>query len=213
MSDEVRTAVFGNVGSMISFRVSADDAPLLVKQFEPQFEVNDLVNMHNRHFIMSMIINGEKQPAFSASTLNLPEPPADYLDQIIDHSRRYYGRNRADVEHEIASVIKIPEQFDTPSRQRFQEKLHQPTGDNRGNNQLDLRKIRPSDHEPAPDGTDTSDSGYQRLNPKALSEIKSLFGAPNTNTGSSTGQNPAGTTAKKRPRRRPPHNKSKNQPK
>ena len=213
MSDEVRTAVFGNVGSMISFRVSADDAPLLVKQFEPQFEVNDLVNMHNRHFIMSMIINGEKQPAFSASTLNLPEPPADYLDQIIDHSRRYYGRNRADVEHEIASVIKIPEQFDTPSRQRFQEKLHQPTGDNRGNNQLDLRKIRPSDHEPAPDGTDTSDSGYQRLNPKALSEIKSLFGTPNTNTGSSAGQNPAGTTAKKRPRRRPPHNKSKNQPK
>ena len=209
MSDEVRTAVFGNVGSMISFRVSADDAPLLVKQFEPQFEVNDLVNMHNRHFIMSMIINGEKQPAFSASTLNLPEAPADYLDQIIDHSRRHYGRNRAEVEQEIASVIKIPEQFDTPSRQRFQEKINR-AGDTKHTGQLDLRKIKPSEHQPTANTTDSSATGYQRLNPQTLNEIKSLFSE--TDSDSET-TNQTVTAPKKRSRRRPPHAKTKNQPK
>lgn len=204
MSDEVRTAVFGNVGSMISFRVSADDAPLLVKQFEPQFEVNDLVNMHNRHFIMSMIINGEKQPAFSASTLNLPETPTDYLDQIIDHSRRNYGRNRAEVEHEIASVIRIPEQFDTPSRQRFQDKINGRAGGNKPN-QPDLRKIKPSENEAASSSADTSASGYQRLDSKTLSEIKSLFGEPGSQSDLKTSQHAPDST-KKRPRRRPPHN-------
>ena len=55
MTDEVRDAVFGNVGTTISFRVSADDAPVLVKQFEPTFEEGDLVQMNNRNFIISMI--------------------------------------------------------------------------------------------------------------------------------------------------------------
>lgn len=175
MSDEVRTAVFGNVGSMISFRVSADDAPLLVKQFEPQFEVNDLVNMHNRNFIMSMIIDGEKQPAFSASTLNLPEIQTSFIEQIIDHSRRNYGRNRVEVEQEIASVIRIPEQFDTPSRQRFQEKVNQKKSDS-----IDLRKIRPSQHENSDQNSDKD--GYQRLNPQTLSEIKNLLNTPSQKT-------------------------------
>ena len=54
MSETVRDAVFGNVGTMISFRVSADDAPILVKQFEPQFEANGLASdaqptLHHQH--------------------------------------------------------------------------------------------------------------------------------------------------------------------
>lgn len=105
MSDTVRDAVFGNVGSMISFRASADDAPLLAKQFEPQFEPQDLLQMHNRHFIINMIINGEKQPAFSATTLTLPKPQMDYTSAIIENSRRHYARERAEVEAEIAKVI------------------------------------------------------------------------------------------------------------
>ncbi|TSC95514.1 MAG: hypothetical protein CEN88_466, partial [Candidatus Berkelbacteria bacterium Licking1014_2] len=49
MPDTVREAVFGNVGSIISFRVGAGDAGQLVKEFEPVFEVNDLVNLDNYH--------------------------------------------------------------------------------------------------------------------------------------------------------------------
>jgi hypothetical protein len=59
MSIEVRDAVFGNVGSIVSFRTSADDARIMQKYFEPQFLEHDIVHMHNRHFALSMIIQGE----------------------------------------------------------------------------------------------------------------------------------------------------------
>lgn len=121
MTESVRDAVFGNVGSMISFRVSADDAPILSKQFEPQFEATDLLSMHNRNFVINMIINGEKQPAFSASTLTIPDNVTDFSNQIIANSRMKYAKPREDVESQIKELIKIPEQFDTPSRQRFQD--------------------------------------------------------------------------------------------
>lgn len=109
MSETVRDAVFGNVGSMISFRVSADDAPLLAKQFEPQFEPNDLLQMHNRHFVINMVINGEKAPAFSAKTLSLPTPQDDNTGRIIEYTRKNYSRTRADIEAAIDAIIKPPE--------------------------------------------------------------------------------------------------------
>ena len=111
MTDSVRDAVFGNVGTTISFRVSADDAPLLVKQFEPTFEGSDLIQMANRNFIISMIINGEKVPAFSATTLSIPNPPSDNLDVIIESSREQYSRPRAVVEDEIRETIEASEKY------------------------------------------------------------------------------------------------------
>lgn len=109
MSETVRDAVFGNVGTMISFRVSADDAPILVKQFEPQFEAMDLLQMHNRHFIVNMVIGGEKVPAFSATTLTLPPAPTDNTAEIIANTRRLYSRPRAEIEASIADAIKVPQ--------------------------------------------------------------------------------------------------------
>jgi len=106
MSETVRDAVFGNVGTMISFRVSADDAPILVKQFEPQFESNDLLQMNNRDFVINMVISGEKAPAFNARTLTLPIPQTDNTGRIIENTRRHYSRNRSDVEQEIAEAIR-----------------------------------------------------------------------------------------------------------
>lgn len=105
MSETVRDAVFGNVGTMISFRVSADDAPVLTKQFEPVFEPGDLLQMHNRNFIINMVIKGEKAPAFSATTLALPTTQVDYYDHIVEHSRQKYSRNRHEVEAEIQALI------------------------------------------------------------------------------------------------------------
>jgi len=106
MTDTVRDAVFGNVGTMISFRVSADDAPILSKQFEPQFEPTDLLQMHNRHFIVNMVVGGEKTPAFSATTLTLPPEQIDNTGRIIENTRRLYSRSRSDVEQEISAVVK-----------------------------------------------------------------------------------------------------------
>jgi hypothetical protein len=98
MSPEVRDAVFGNVGTIVSFRVSPDDSPFLQKYFEPQFESGDIIQQHNRHFITSMTIGGEKAPAFSAKTLNLPQSPTNSTDQIIDISRVRYAQERVVVE-------------------------------------------------------------------------------------------------------------------
>ena len=111
MTDSVRDAVFGNVGTTISFRVSADDAPILVKQFEPTFEADDLLQLNNRNFVISMIINGEKVPAFSATSLNLPKTPQDNFDKIIESSRTGYSRPRAEVEAEIKDTIEQSEKY------------------------------------------------------------------------------------------------------
>lgn len=109
MGETVRDAVFGNVGTMISFRASADDSPILSKQFEPQFEPNDLLQMHNRNFIINMVINGEKAPAFSARTLNLPPAQDDNTGRIIQNTRERYSRPHDEVEREISERILPPD--------------------------------------------------------------------------------------------------------
>lgn len=109
MSDTVRDAVFGNVGTMISFRVSADDAPILCKQFEPQFEPQDLLQMHNRNFVINMVINGEKAPAFSAKTLSLPPAQTDNTHLIIENTRLHYSQPREVIEQSINERILPPD--------------------------------------------------------------------------------------------------------
>ena len=111
MTDSVRDAVFGNVGTTISFRVSADDAPVLVKQFEPTFDESDIIQLNNRHFVISMIIGGEKVPAFSATTLSIPDTPKDNFEAIVANSREYYARPRMEVEAEIRETIEQSERY------------------------------------------------------------------------------------------------------
>jgi hypothetical protein len=127
MSETVRDAVFGNVGTMICFRVSADDAPILSKQFEPNFEALDLLQMHNRNFVINMVIGGEKTPAFSGRTLNLPPAQADNTAHIIEHTRYLYSRDRKDVEEEIARLVMGNTQKQQPPKQAAQPTPQQPT--------------------------------------------------------------------------------------
>jgi hypothetical protein len=106
MSQEVKDAVFGNVGSMIAFRMGADDARVMLKYFEPKFEEYDLVHMHNRHFVINMTIGGEKTPAFSAVTLDLPEQSHDETQAIVQHSRENYSLVKSSVETHIGKQYK-----------------------------------------------------------------------------------------------------------
>lgn len=116
MDVTVKDAVFGNVGSMISFRVGADDAAALTRYFEPQFEAQDLIQLHNRHFVASLSIGGEKTPAFSATTLVIPSTPNDLTEAIVAHSRQMYSRDRSEVEEKIKEVT--GDAFQTPDRQQ-----------------------------------------------------------------------------------------------
>jgi len=101
MPVEVKDAVFGNVGSIVSFRMSADDSRTMLRYFEPKFTEYDLVHMHNRHFVISMTIEGEKVPAYSAVTLNLPVQQIDETDRIIKNSRALYAASKTYVEHYV----------------------------------------------------------------------------------------------------------------
>lgn len=122
MQDTVRDAVFGNVGTMITMRVSADDAPILGKPFAPQFLPEDIMQMHNRHFIISMVIKGEKVPAFSATTLTIPPAQTDFSPQIIQNTRSLYATTREEIEAEIQGR-NAPPSAPAPQSQSLQ-KLH-----------------------------------------------------------------------------------------
>lgn len=122
MQDTVRDAVFGNVGTMVTMRVSADDAPILGKPFAPQFLPEDIMQMHNRHFIISMVIKGEKVPAFSATTLTIPPSQTDFSPQIIQNTRSLYATTREAIEAEIQGR-NAPPVTATPQSQSLQ-KLH-----------------------------------------------------------------------------------------
>ena len=102
MTDEVKAAVFGNVGSMILFRVGADDAERFEKEFAPQFTMDDIVNLSARQVYLRLSIDGVGSKPFSAKTL----PPVslgnyNYTDAIIAHSRAKNAKSKAEVEEEV----------------------------------------------------------------------------------------------------------------
>ena len=101
MPENVRDAVFGNVGSMITFRIGAADATYLARYFEPVFEPGDLVKINNQNVYVTMSIDGEKTLPFSAQTLRMPEPEEDLSEKIIQLSREHYSSDRSQVEVEI----------------------------------------------------------------------------------------------------------------
>ncbi|MCX6730107.1 MAG: TraM recognition domain-containing protein, partial [Candidatus Portnoybacteria bacterium] len=100
---KVRDAIFGNVGTIISFRVGADDAEFLEKEFLPAFTIDDLVNIPNYNIYLKLMINGFASRAFSASTLQIPPvPDKSYKDTAIKISRERYTVPRKVVEEKIA---------------------------------------------------------------------------------------------------------------
>lgn len=105
MTPSVRDAVFGNVGTLISFRLSADDAPVLHKHFEPQFTSADLIQLHNRNYLVSMVVNGEKVPPFAGTTLSLPPVQSDLSEQIVENTRHGHTTPRVEVEKYIHSKM------------------------------------------------------------------------------------------------------------
>jgi hypothetical protein len=102
-STSVRDAIFGNVGTIICFRVGAEDAEFLEKELAPEFMAVDIVNLAKYSVYLKLMIDGAASRAFSAMTLYpYPKPGVSYREQIIENSRITYGTSREDVEHEIA---------------------------------------------------------------------------------------------------------------
>ena len=101
MEDVVRGAVFGNVGTLITFRIGATDADYLSKEFAPTFLAEDLTNLEKFHIYLRMTIDGISSPAFSAVTLSLPVEKTNNVDKVLFSSREKYGTKRDFVETKI----------------------------------------------------------------------------------------------------------------
>jgi len=103
LSGLVKTTVFGNVGSILNFRVGAEDAVILEKEYTPKFAVRDIINLGVREFYVKMSIDGEIKDAFSARTIDVPNIEKHYAQEIIEASRKQYTRPKADVEKTLKS--------------------------------------------------------------------------------------------------------------
>jgi len=101
LTEKTRDAVFGNVGSQIAFRVGVQDAEFLVKQFEPVFGVNDLVNIDNFNAYVKILVRGETSRPFNIKTLPFESGDGDRAFELKKMSREKYGRDRVEVEEGI----------------------------------------------------------------------------------------------------------------
>ena len=111
MQEEVANAVFGNVGTLISFRVGPSDAEYLAKEYKPVFDETDFVNLEKYHIYIRLLINGVTPPAFSARTLAPPEMDATLLPRIIEQSRQKYSTPREEVEQRIKEWSGVEEKL------------------------------------------------------------------------------------------------------
>ena len=98
---EIRNAVLGNVGSIGAFRIGAEDAELLEKQFAPEFSRFDLVNLDNFNLILKMMINNKISSAFKMELIRYQEGNKEIVEPIKKISRLKYGRPKNLVEAEI----------------------------------------------------------------------------------------------------------------
>lgn len=107
MEDEVKAAVFGNVGTMIAFRVGATDAEAFEKEFAPYFVLDDFVNLSAYQVYLRLMIDGAGSKPFSAHTLEpMPQPPHSYAQAVIAHSRATYGKPVDEVMEEVSIFYK-----------------------------------------------------------------------------------------------------------
>ncbi len=103
MEEPVRDAVFGNIGTMVTFRVGAQDAEYLEKEFVPEFSAQDLVNLDFAQTYLKLMIDGVASRPFSATTLPpFSKPTKTHREKIIKISRERYATSRQEVEHKIA---------------------------------------------------------------------------------------------------------------
>lgn len=105
IDEQIRDAVFGNIGSIVSFKVGTDDAEYLQKMFDPVFTASDLISIESANAYARLLVDNEMPPAFSMSTYYDAQtkwPKNEQLGQLIRQmSRMRYGRDAQAVKEEI----------------------------------------------------------------------------------------------------------------
>jgi hypothetical protein len=106
LEEGIRDSVFGNVGSIAAFRVGAEDAEYLEKQFSPVFTAKDIMSIDNRNAYLKMLANGRPVKPFNIETMAPPQGNKAIVESIKELSHLKYGRDREGVEAEILQKYK-----------------------------------------------------------------------------------------------------------
>lgn len=122
LDENVQAAVFGNVGTIICFRVGAADAEFLAKEFAPLFDETDLVNLTKYDIYLRLMIDGVASDPFSATTLPPISGRTGNAEKVINVSRERYSNKRDVVEEKIRRWSGVDEIFLGQGRQSFGEK-------------------------------------------------------------------------------------------
>lgn len=109
LEENIRDAVFGNVGSLCAFRVGAEDAEYLEKQFTPTFGASDLMNIDNRNAYLRLLVQGKPAKPFNVKVLPPPVGNPESVEALKQLSYSKFGRPRAEVEELILAKYKIGE--------------------------------------------------------------------------------------------------------
>jgi hypothetical protein len=117
LDEQMRAAILGNVGTLISFRVGAEDAKYLAREFYPVFSEPDLVNLANHHIYLKLMIDGVTSQPFSAVTLPYPDGAESSAEKIIETSRTRYCAKRESMEKALIDSRFMPE--DPPIQSRL----------------------------------------------------------------------------------------------
>ena len=117
---EISDSLFGNVGTLVSFRISPEDAEYVKQQFTPFLEGYDLANLNMREFYCKMQVQGQVKDPFGLRSCYIPDPKInkDYIGQLYTSSRTKYARSLEEakkvLEEKQADVIKTIEDFSEP---------------------------------------------------------------------------------------------------
>ena len=98
---KTRDAVFGNAGTMIAFRVGAEDAEVLEKEFAPVFDQNDIINVEQYTANIKLLIDNTASRPFNMATIYPPKGDPTMVKSLKELSRLKHGRDRAIVEEEV----------------------------------------------------------------------------------------------------------------
>ncbi len=119
LTEEIRDAVFGNIGTIVSFRIGQNDVESLSRYFQPQFDGDDLLRVPNANTIVRTLIGGVPTQPFSMATLPpLGNPNMELADALKQLSAVKYGKPRAVVEKEILTRLATKEPAAKPPYRR-----------------------------------------------------------------------------------------------
>jgi hypothetical protein len=114
LQENIKDAVFGNVGSMAIYRVGADDAEYIEKQLSPVFTAKDIINIENRNAYVKMLVNGKPVAPFNIEAMPPPKGNPAIIDKLKELSYMKFGKDRNAIEAEINEKYKKPPVPPTP---------------------------------------------------------------------------------------------------